>query len=83
MTGSPDPSRAGELGLTPGPVTYWSWLQGRRVSSLPANWAAAAVPKFHRPGRPRSQAPVVGVGERPAAADGDDAGVAVLREDHG
>ena len=34
-------------------------------------------------GRPQSQEPMVGVRERPAAADGDEAGVAVFGEDHG
>jgi hypothetical protein len=34
-------------------------------------------------GRPQSQEPMVGVRQRPAAADGDEAGVAVLGEDHG
>jgi hypothetical protein len=32
--------------------------------------------------RPQSQEPMVGVGERSPAADGDEAGVAVLGEDH-
>ena len=34
-------------------------------------------------GRPQSQEPMVGVRERPPAADGDEAGVAVFGEDHG
>jgi hypothetical protein len=34
-------------------------------------------------GRPQSQEPMVGVRERPPAADGDEAGIAVFREDHG
>ncbi len=34
-------------------------------------------------GRPQSQEPVVGIRQRPAAADGDKAGVAFFGEDHG
>ncbi|CAA9565831.1 MAG: hypothetical protein AVDCRST_MAG19-2243 [uncultured Thermomicrobiales bacterium] len=34
-------------------------------------------------GRPQSQEPMVGVRERPPAANGDEAGVAVFGEDHG
>jgi hypothetical protein len=34
-------------------------------------------------GSPQSQEPMVGVRERPPAADGDEAGVAVSRQDHG
>jgi hypothetical protein len=34
-------------------------------------------------GRPPSQEPMVGVGECPPAADGDESGVAVLGQDHG
>jgi hypothetical protein len=34
-------------------------------------------------GRPQSQEPMVGVRERPPAADGDEAGVAVFGEDYG
>src|SRR5574341_2088120 len=33
-------------------------------------------------GRPQSQEPMVGVRERPPAADGDEAGVAIFGEDH-
>src|SRR5207237_1480906 len=33
-------------------------------------------------GSPESQEPMVGVGKRPATADGDEAGVAIFREDH-
>jgi hypothetical protein len=33
-------------------------------------------------GSPESQEPMVGVGKRPPTADGDEAGVAILREDH-
>jgi DNA-binding CsgD family transcriptional regulator len=33
-------------------------------------------------GSPESQEPMVGVGKRPPAADGDEAGVAIFREDH-
>jgi hypothetical protein len=34
-------------------------------------------------GSPQSQEPMVGVRERPPAADGDEAGVAVFWQDHG
>src|SRR5260370_41162729 len=33
-------------------------------------------------GSPQSQEPMVGVGKRPPTADGDEAGVAIFREDH-
>jgi hypothetical protein len=33
-------------------------------------------------GSPESQEPMVGVGKRPPTADGDEAGVAIFREDH-
>jgi hypothetical protein len=33
-------------------------------------------------GSPESQEPMVGVGQRPPTADGDEAGVAIFREDH-
>jgi hypothetical protein len=34
-------------------------------------------------GRPQGEEPMVGVGERPPTADSDEAGIAVLWEDHG
>jgi hypothetical protein len=33
-------------------------------------------------GNPESQEPMVGVGKGPPTADGDEAGVAIFREDH-
>ena len=53
----------------------------------------AAGPRLHRleevknvlcaRGRPQSQEPMVGVRERPPAADGDEAGITVFGEDYG
>jgi hypothetical protein len=69
------------------------YLTARPCPNLLDRFAGPRVRGLHRleevqnvlraSGRPQSQEPMVGVRERPPAADGDEAGVAVFGEDHG
>jgi catechol 2,3-dioxygenase-like lactoylglutathione lyase family enzyme len=55
-------------------------LAGPRVRGLHRLEEVQNVLRAH--GSPESQEPMVGVRKRPPTADGDEAGVAILREDH-